>query len=283
MIDRTNQPGGRSERDEGDGVFQPLKFRTPEQERAIETAAQVNHAIDALRTVRAASSGMPDLTSAILSRVEQSRPLVDAPTFRRHRIARAACVGLVIGGAGCVSYVMFARPWDVRTPGAIGSVVRGASQDAQGGFENVRRLSSAWVSGASSGIANDPTSGPLPAIDAPGVSTAAASPALPSSPVFSVLTRQVIGTGNADPARGVTLSNVLPVSSFFGRETVSSGSAAALPSTAMISDSSLQRSLGMQAQSFTARVRAAITPLPATNAGSGLIADDASDAFFTPR
>lgn len=274
MINRTNQSGGPQGPggSEGEGAFDAFQFRTREQARAIEAASQVNHAIDALRSVRSASASMPDLTSAILLRVERSRRLVDAPTHRRHRVVRAACVGLVLGGAGCVSYAVYARPWEVHTPGAIGSVVRGASQDAQSGFANVRRLSSAWVSNAST----DSPAGALPAINAPGINVS------PATPVFNVLTRQVIGSRDADPIHGVTLSNVLPVSGFFGRESTARASVTTLASGAMISDSSLQRSLGLQAQSLTARVRAAISPL-STSTGASPMTEEVGDAFFTPR
>ncbi len=272
MIDRTNHSGSPDFSDDATDAPRPLTFRTPEQDRAIRAASEVNGAIEALRRAKDTTSAMPDLTSAILSRVEQSRPFIDAPARRRHRIVKAACVGLTLGGVGCIGYIVVVRPWHVPTPGAIGSVVRGASEDAQSGFASVRRLSSAW---ATTGV--DPLAGPLPSLDVPAV-----TPITRTSPMVSALTRQVIGPRDADPTQGVSLSNVLPLSSFFGRETTSPNPSVSLSSATMLSDSSLQRSLGLQAQSFSARVREAIKPL-SPSSGPIPLAEDSSDAFFTPR
>ncbi len=272
MIDRTNHFGSPDFSDDAPDAPRPLTFRTPEQARAIRAASEVNGAIEALRRAKDTTNAMPDLTSAILSRVEQSRPFIDAPARRRHRVVKAACVGLTLGGVGCIGYVGVSRPWHVPTPGAIGSVVRGASQDAQSGFASVRRISSAWASSAS-----DPFAGPLPSLDVPAV-----TPSVRTSAMVSALTRQMIGPRDADPSQGVNLSNVLPLSSFFGRDTSASTPAVSLSSATMLSESSLQRSLGLQAQSFGARVREVIKPL-SPSSGPTPLAEDSSDAFFTPR
>lgn len=216
---------------------------------------RVNDAVEALRRAKgAASEGVPDLTSCILSRVAQKRTFVDAKTRQRHRLVRAACLGLAVGIGACVAVVLIDRPWDVRQQGPVARVFASASRDARDSLRQLQAVSRSFTAGTTE------------------VATTAGSTS--NTPVLSRVTRRVI-VPSLDALGGEgSFSNVVPVFSFLGRTdriTASEVSFGALPT----------RSAMDQVGQLTARVREAVSPSKPLNAT--LLPIEQGDDFVLPR